>query len=154
MFGFDSSNCSCSAVEDSPVSCSESTCEIDPKTGANTSPDVRPMNVSCIPGPTAKCSNENGFRCPMLYFSYHIQDPISALGNVVAGGANAGRKMLDSFLATLLKYLKWGAIIVGVLLVLYIILKIVENYRSDDNNFGKNCLGNLNKFSAYATKNY
>ena len=143
MIGFDSTTCTCEPAEIKNVRCNLNTCKLD-EYGKNSDDNVRPMNPGCKPGPTAQCSNENGFRCPMLYFSYNIEDPISALGNVLAGGINAGNKVAGS----IFDYLKWGGFIIAGILILYIIYKVLSI--RNENEFGKNIIGNINKFSSYS----
>ena len=158
-YDFVSTNCNCNKVT-SPKNCSKSTCEFN--SGKEQDSSLRPFNTNCTPG--FKCSNDDHSKCPTLYYSFQIMDPISALSNVLAGGANAGNKEGSYWINLIIHAAIVIGIILGVLLVLWIIYKVVANRKPAETlkietgsaastlaKFGnRGYLGNLSKYSNYA----
>ena len=156
-YDFVSTNCNCNKVT-SPKNCSKSTCEF--YSGKEQDSSLRPFNTNCTPG--FKCSDDDHSKCPTMYYSFQIMDPVSALSNVLAGGANAGNKEGSYWIKLIIHAAIIIGIILGVLLVLWIIYKVVANRKpaetlkietgsSTVSKFGnRGYLGNLSKYSNYA----
>ena len=158
-YDFVSTNCNCNKVT-SPKNCSKSVCEFS--SGKEQDSSLRPFNTNCTPG--FKCSDDDHSKCPTMYYSYHVMDPISALSNVLAGGANAGNKEGSYWIKLIIHAAIVIGIILGVLLVLWIIYKVVANRKPAETlkietasapgtlaKFGnRGYLGNLSKYSNYA----
>jgi hypothetical protein len=155
-YDFVSSNCNCNKVT-SPKNCSKDVCKFN--SGKEQDSSLRPFNTDCQPG--FQCSDDDHSKCPTLYYSYQIMDPISALGNVLAGAANAGNKEGSYWINLIIHAAIVIGIIMGVLLVIWIIYKVVENRKPTETlkietpstvtKFGnRGYLGNLSKYNNYA----
>ena len=160
-YDFVSTNCNCNKVE-SPKNCEKFACTFGTNGKQDQDPNLRPFNKDCTPG--FQCSNDDHSKCPTMYYSFQIMDPISGLKNLLAGAANAGNKEGSYWINLIIHAAIIIGIILGVLLVLWIIYKVVANRKPAETlkiengsaagtvtKFGnRGYLGNLSKYSNYA----
>lgn len=141
---YSTDQCSCKAPKNTPPStCNAPTC--------SSSEDVRPW--ICSPNANPKCSGSEGDDSYIIYW-WGIMTPFGGLGNLADGVVNGIEDAGSHWLNTLLKFLIPVFIGIGILTILWIILKYYEHHEEVALNiktkFGNvNYLGNLQKFSNY-----
>ena len=141
---YSTAQCSCKAPQGTPPSnCDANTC--------STSEDVRPW--VCSPDANPKCVGSEGDESYILYW-WGIMTPLDGLGNLGSGIVNGVGDAGKQWFQILLNFLIPVFIGIGILIILWIILKYYEHHEEVGldikTKFGNaNYLGNLQKFSNY-----
>jgi len=94
-----------------------------------------------------------------MYYSYIVMTPFDGVLNIAHKGLDLGSDLLQKIIKMILHVVIVLAIVGGILLVLFIIYKVVENrgnnkaikIETDSSKFG-DILGNISKFSRYGYK--